>query len=235
MRKILFILVFAASGSMLQAQQSDVYFTSGGEMIFSFASIDYEGDEPSSIMRWSPVFNFQGMLNVDMGKNFGLFTGLSIRNVGYIFNDYKMINDVGDPITVKKKFRTYNLGIPAGIKIGNLEKAFIYGGYEVEFPFHYKEKTFIDDNKDKTTAWFSDRVEQIQHGFLVGIQFPYGTNLKFKYYLSSFHNQDYVASQTSSKPYENLDVNIFYISLNFALFRNADFYHSDDAKGKEYF
>jgi hypothetical protein len=235
MKKALFILLFGMLGSMLLAQQGEVYFTSGGEMIFSFANIEYEGTEPSSVIRWSPVFNIQGMMNVDLGKNFGLFTGLAIRNVGYIFDDYKTINDVGDEITVKKKFRTYNLGIPAGIKIGKIDKAFLYGGYEVEFPFHYKEKTFIDDNKDKITAWFSNRVEQIQHGFLVGIQFPYGANIKFKYYLSSFHNQDYVASQTSSKPYENLDVNVFYISLNFALFRNTDFYHSEGKKSKEYF
>ncbi len=234
MKKALFILLFAVMGKVILAQ-GDVYFTSGGEMIFSFATIDYEGDESGNIMRWSPVFNFQGMLNIDMGDNFGLFTGLAIRNVGYIFDNYKTINDVGDPITVKKKFRTYNLGIPVGLKIGKLDKAFLYGGYEIEFPFHYKEKTFIDEKKDKFTSWFSNRVEQFQHGFLVGIQFPYGANLKFKYYLSSFHNQNYMESSTSSKPYENLDVNVFYISLNFALFKNADFYHKDEAKAKEYF
>jgi hypothetical protein len=51
----------------------------------------------------------------------------------------------------------------------------------------YKEKTYISGDKtDKITGWFSDRQEIFQHGFLAGVQFPYGTNLKFKYYLSEF-------------------------------------------------
>lgn len=41
------------------------YFTSGGEMIFSFASID-DGSSESSIIRLAPFFNFQSMFNVDM-------------------------------------------------------------------------------------------------------------------------------------------------------------------------
>ena len=214
--------------------QSKVYTTTGGEMIFSFASIDYDGDESGNVMRWSPVFNIQGMLNADLGERVGLFTGLAIRNVGYIYDNYQMLNDAGEQVTVKKKFRTYNLGIPVGIKIGNMKKAFIYGGYEVEFPFHYKEKTFIDEKKEKFTTWFSDRVEQVQHGFLVGIQLPYGANIKFKYYLSSFHNTDYLESSTGIKPYENLNTNVFYISLNFNLFKDADLYHKSD-ESKEYF
>lgn len=233
MKKTIFILMLGLMTTLSFSQKDNVYFTSGGEMIFSFANIDYNGDESGSIMRWSPVFNFQGMLNIDMGDNVGLFTGLAIRNVGYIYDNYKTLNDLGDEITVKKKFRTYNLGIPAGIKIGKMDKAFLYGGYEIEFPFHYKEKTFIDEKKDKLTAWFSNRVEQFQHGFLVGIQFPYGANIKFKYYLSSFHNNDYTQSSDGIKPYENLDVNVFYISLNFSLFKNADLYHSETSK--EYF
>ena len=234
MKKAVLIVGLNLLFVLLSFSQSKVYTTSGGEMIFSFATIDNEGDESGNIMRWSPVFNFQGMLNADLSDHVGLFTGLAIRNVGYIYDNYKMLNDVGDEINVKKKFRTYNLGLPVGIKIGNMKKSFIYGGYEIEFPFHYKEKTFIDEKKDKLTSWFSNRVEQFQHGFLVGIQLPYGANIKFKYYLSSFHNTDYVESSTSSKPYENLNVNVFYFSLNFNLFKDTDFYHSQD-KSKEYF
>jgi hypothetical protein len=234
MKKTVLIVGLNLLFVLLSFSQSKVYTTSGGEMIFSFATIDNEGDESGNIMRWSPVFNFQGMLNADLSDHVGLFTGLAIRNVGYIYDNYKMLNDVGDEINVKKKFRTYNLGLPVGIKIGNMKKSFIYGGYEIEFPFHYKEKTFIDEKKDKLTSWFSNRVEQFQHGFLVGIQLPYGANIKFKYYLSSFHNTDYVESSTSSKPYENLNVNVFYFSLNFNLFKDTDFYHSQD-KSKEYF
>jgi hypothetical protein len=101
---------------------------------------------------------------------------------------------------------------------------FIYGGYEVEFPFLYKEKTFDGGDKiNKITGWFSDRQELIQHGFLVGIQFPYGMNVKFKYYLSEFHNQDFIDG-SGNKPYEGLNSQVFYFSLSYLMFKNLDFY-----------
>lgn len=188
-------------------------------MIFSFAAIEDQGREESSLMRWAPVFNIQGMYNMDMSRRFGAFTGLAIRNVGYIYDSYT------DPQTLvvnKKKFRTYNLAIPVGFKVGNLDKTFLYAGYELEFPFHYKEKTFDGGDKiNKITGWFSKRYEPVQHGFLVGIQFPQGPNLKFKYYLSEFHNQDYTEG-SGNKPYTGLQANIFYFSLNYFLFQKVD-------------
>jgi hypothetical protein len=161
------------------------------------------------------------MLNKDFNKSFGAFTGLALRNVGYITSDYK---DPSNDLSYKKKFRSYNLGIPIGLKVGNLDKTFFYGGYEIEFAIAYKEKTYEDGDKtDKITGWFSSRQEVFQHGFLAGIQFPYGANLKFKYYLSEFHNRDYV-NNAGIKPYGELKSNIYYFSLCFFLFRDLDFY-----------
>ena len=234
MKKIALFIALNIVFGLAAFSQSKAYFTSGSEMIFSFAKIDYEGDESGNIMRWAPVINLQGMLNKDISKNIGFFTGLAIRNVGYIYDNYKTVNDNGEPITVKKKFRTYNLGLPLGVKIGNLDKFFVYGGYEMEFPFHYKEKTFIDEKKDKFTAWFSNRVEQFQQSFFVGVQLPYGANLKFKYYISNFHNKDYYETSSASKPYENLNGNVFYVSLSFNIFRNGEFNDPSDSS-KEYF
>lgn len=222
----LFILLFTT----VTYSQSKLYSTSGWEMIFSFASVDNNGEDGGNIMRWAPVLNIQGMLNYDLGKSFGLFTGLAVRNVGYIYDNYTD----REGFKVKKKFRTYNLGIPFGIKVGNMKKIFFYAGYDIEFPFHYKEKTFKDENKQKLTVWFSNRVEQFQHALIVGFQFPYGANLKFKYYFSEFHNQGYTESD-GYKPYDGLNSNVFYISLNFNLFRNARFYYEEDKKGSEYY
>jgi hypothetical protein len=223
MKKVFTILVFcfiALSGF----SQTKTYFTSGGEMIFSFANITQNGVEESSLVRWAPFFNVQSMYNVDFGKSAGIFTGLAIRNVGYINENYKMTTEeiAQGKAYDKKKYRTYNLAIPVGLKLGNLGKMFFYGGYEVEFPFHYKEKSFEGGDKvDKITGYFSPRVESIQHGFLAGIQFPYGANLKFKYYLSSFHKQDYT-DDNGYKPYKDLEANIFYFSLSTYLFKNFD-------------
>ncbi len=207
------------------AQADKFYTTSGGEMIFSFAAIDDGGSESGNILRWSPVFNFQNLGNYDVNNNLGFFTGINIRNVGFIYDNYTA---PGTTNTVKKKFRNYTAGIPVGFKLGRLDKIFVYGGYEIEFPFNYKEKTFENERKtDKFNVWFSSRVPAIYHTFLAGIQFPRGANLKFKYYLTNFHNKDFtekLSDGTVVKPYEFLNANVFYISLNFSLFRNAKIY-----------
>ena len=227
MKPIVILCLFSLSFtvqifSQSKENKSKAYVTTGGELIFSFANVEQNGNSLSSTMRFSPVFNLQVMLNQDMNKNFGLFTGLAVRNVGYITNEYI---DPSNSLNYKKKFRTYNLGLPLGFKAGNLDKTFFYGGYEIEMAFTYKEKTYEGGDKtDKISGWFSDRNELFQHGFLAGVQFPRGVNLKFKYYLSEFHNQDYTTN-AGIKPYGGLKTNIFYISLNFFLFKDFDFYY----------
>jgi hypothetical protein len=157
MKRILLLSVVIIGFALASHAQSTKYISYSGEMIFSFASIEDQGREESSLMRWAPVFNMQGMYNIDMNKQFGVFSGLAIRNVGYIYDTYT------NPQTLsvnKKKFRTYNLAIPVGFKVGNLDKMFLFAGYELEFPFHYKEKTFDGGDKiDKITGWFSKRYE----------------------------------------------------------------------------
>jgi hypothetical protein len=206
--------------SQSKERLSKAYVTSGGELIFSLASIEQNGNKESATLRFSPAVNFQVMINKDLSKNFGLFTGLALRNVGYIMNGY--IDSNG--LQYKKKFRSYNIGIPFGLKVGNLDKTFFYAGYEIEFPITYKEKTYDGGDKiDKITGWFSNREETVQHGFFVGIQFPYAVSLKFKYYLSEFHNRDF-ETNAGVKPYAGLKSNIYYFSLSFFLFRNLDLY-----------
>lgn len=200
-----------------QAQTNKVYTTSAGELIFSFATIDNAGNDNGNIVRFSPFFNFQNLVNFDPGSNIGFFTGLDLRNVGFIY-------DVPNS-TIRKKFRSYNIGIPVGIKLGNMGGSFIYGGYEIEFPINYKEKTFVNEAKtDKFNVWFSNRQPAFYSTFMAGIQFKHGANLKFKYYLTGFFNKDYteINNGTEIKPYENIDVNVFYISLCFNLFKNTD-------------
>ena len=210
--------------AMTASGQSKTYATSGLEVIFSFADIEQGGVSQSSTLRFAPVFNLSSMLNRDVTDRFGLFTGLAVRNVGYIFDNY---DDFAENATYKKKFRSYNLGVPVGIKIGDLDRMFLYAGYEVEVAFLYKEKTFEGGDKiDKITGWFSDRQDIFQHGFLVGVQLPKGANLKFKYYLSDFHNQDFVDG-AGHKPYEGLNSQVFYFSLNMMIFRNTEIYMYD--------
>jgi hypothetical protein len=60
---------------------------------------------------------------------------------------------------------------------------------------------------------------------MVGVQFKGGTNLKFKYYLTGFFNKNFTETKNGvqTKPYENFDANVFYVSLNYNLFKNDKF------------
>lgn len=211
----------------MQAQdQSRSYFTSGMELIFSFASVDNNGDESGNVMRFSGFPHLQGMYNYDLSPSFGLFTGLALRNVGFIYNS----PTPGE----KKKYRTYNIGIPAGFKIGSMGRTHLYAAYEIEFPTNYKEKTFNNERKDdKFNVWFSNRVPAFYHTLLLGVQFKYGLNLKFKYYLSNFFNQDFSEVNETGDVvyrYQNMDVRIFYLSLSVNLFRDTHFNYTKEER-----
>jgi hypothetical protein len=219
---ILFLFAFVLT-TVVVAQEKKMYTTTSGELIFSFADINYQGNEAGSVIRFSPVVNIQNWVNIDRTEHFGLFTGLSVRNVGFIY-------DVPGQPGVRMKYRTYNLGVPIGIKLGNLNGRFLFAGYEIELPFHYKEKLFIDEDKDdKKAIWFSDRVPTFYHSLMVGVQLPYGATLKFKYYLTNFFNKNFEETNDLGervKPYENSDYNVFYFSLSFGLLKNTSFYYT---------
>lgn len=212
--------------------RDNFYVSSGGEMIFSWANTSHPTSTDGTVLRWSPVFNFQSFLNYDFGNAFGIMGGLAIRNVGYIYH----FNDVNE-VEFRKKFRTYNLGIPVGIKIGNMNGWHIYGGYEFELPFHYKEKTFDEDNSklngQTITSWFSDRHQSTMHALYAGIQMKEGMNLKFKYYLTEFHNQgfttttgnEYAPSGDPNQPYRGLESNVFYIAITWNLSKKNYHYY----------
>lgn len=223
---LVLFLVSLFSGNVL-AQK--FYTTSSGEVILSMAEIN-SGDlpAPQNIVRFSPWFNLQSLGNYDFGKHAGMFFGLNIRNVGFIVKD--------NQTQIKKKYRVYDLGIPIGLKLGQMDRFFVYGGYEFELPLNYKEKTFENEKRtEKFNVWFSDRVPTFYHAVFLGLQFPYGANLKFKYYLTPFHNTDFVEIQdgVEVKPYENMKANVFYIALSFTMFRNSKVYYKRSGRHVE--
>lgn len=205
-----FLLIFSCS----VFGQSRSYWAGGMDMNFSFADVEANGVKGDVLMRWAPVVNIHSYYNMDISTKFGFFTGLGISNVGYIYDNYT------EPSTgnvYKKKFRSYNLGIPVALKFGDMSNWCLYAGYEVEFPFVYKEKTFDSDDKiSKITGWFSDRQNSFQHGPFIGVWLPDGGTIKFKYYISEFHNQDFTDA-SGNQPYAGLKSNIFYFSVGYLL------------------
>ncbi|MBP6575038.1 MAG: hypothetical protein KA230_11345 [Flavobacteriales bacterium] len=220
------IALFVCAIAPVHAQQSAPaapaphtwYFASGGEWILSYALLDVKGDDKGSIPRFSPFFNLQRVANYDVNEHFGFFVGLSLRNVGFIY-------DVPDT-TLRYKFRTYTLGLPIGFKVGTMGKGLLFVGYELELPFNYKEKRFENEKKeDKFNVWFSDRNEPLFHTVMLGYQLPKGTCIKFKYYITNFHNEDFTENRNGVeyKPYNGFRSNILYVSLGFKLFQKENY------------
>ncbi|MEY4931563.1 MAG: hypothetical protein RI909_2287 [Bacteroidota bacterium] len=206
MRNI-FFLVFGLTLAASSFGQKP-YLTSDGEVILGFASITQNGVEEQSIPRFTMFFHGQSLIHFDRHETSGFFTGFSLRNVGFIYDQ---------DASTRKKYRTYNVGIPIGFKIGDMDNMYVYGGYELEMPFNYKEKTFINEKKeDKFNVWFSNRTPTFYHALFAGVRFPHGLSLKVKYYLTPFFNQNYtqIANGTPVKPFENLDVNTFHLALS---------------------
>lgn len=223
-KTILLLFIGLATGLFAQDSKTKLYSSFSSEMIFSFAEIQNLEYDQGNVMRWAPALNMQTMVNLDFNDYFGLFSGAAVRNVGFIYDN---------PFDGKRyKYRTYNFGIPVGFKIGKLSSIFLFGGYEIEFPFVYKEKLFVDEVKeDKFVVWFSDRVEPFQQSLLAGIQFPYGPYIKFKYYLTNFHNRDFKVTEDNltSYPYD-FSSNIFYFSIGWNIFTNWKAYEPKNLK-----
>ncbi len=211
MKKLIIILSTLVLGFAVQAQDQNVYTTSSIEYLFSWSDASNNGQDLTGPIRFAPVFNFQNAVNKDFSEKAGLFLGVSISNVGFIY-------DV-DEFT-RKKVRSYNLGIPMGIKIGNMNGAYLFGGYAVEFPLNYKEKTFVNEEKTKFSTWFSERTP-IQQYVMAGIQLPYGATIKFRYYLTDFYKKSYTDS--SGQPYQNFSGNAMVLSIGATLFKGTEF------------
>jgi hypothetical protein len=146
MRNILF--VFFLGGSIaLNAQVLPFDMQMESKQIFSFANVERPSAVSASAqtlstrLRWAPVFNYTIQPHFNLSNSFGVFTGLEIKNTGFI------IEQGGDTVT---KHRTYNLGIPVFLKLGNLaDGIYIFAGAGYDYQFDYKEKIFVGDSRTK--------------------------------------------------------------------------------------
>ncbi len=235
---IILMLTLVASPK-LTAQQN-WYITSNYEIILSFADLEYNGNTPNNVPRFSPWISFSSEYNYDFSNQFGVITGLGVRNIGFIYDVPNA--DVGQGLgselaieegsEVRKKFRNYSLAVPLGIKIGNMNKTHFFGGYEIELPFHYKEKTFVDGNKRyKKSNWFDSQIPTFYHTAFAGVQLPGGAVIRFKYYFTDFFNQDQVQeSWSNTRNYYPSKANVFYVSLVFRMLKNSSFYYEQNKK-----
>ena len=142
-----FLMMIILSGTgFLQAQDKSTYISTYIDFPLTWSNASDNGQSLDGKVRFAPFFNFGNNVNVNFSEKAGFYAGWNIQNTGFTYYE--------DEFT-KKKARNYYLGIPVGLKFGNMNGTYIYGGYEVAFPFAYKEKTFINEEKTKRTTYIN--------------------------------------------------------------------------------
>jgi hypothetical protein len=218
--------------------QTDVYTISSGEMIFGWADVEQRPVDGGSMenisnnLRFSVFFHVGQYVHLDLSNSLGLYSGLAIRNIGFITED-----DALDLGVEKEKHRSYTLGLPLALKLGSFKDHFyLYGGGEYELLFHYKYKYWIDGDKHKTSEWFSDRTNRFVPSVFAGIQFPQGLNVKFKYYLDDFLNNDFKKGDNPLNDYSRYGkTQMFHISVSWQFdTRDIEKLWGGDGSGRTY-
>ncbi len=183
--------------------------------IFSTAFINKPGQSrETATVRFSMFLHLGFTYNYDFDKSHGFYTGLDLKNIGFI--------DKEGGVTAK--YRIYALGVPVGVRFGNMQtREYFFGGAGLDFALNFKQKIYEKRNhKDKLNEWFSARTPLLMPYFFAGYSFKGGLSLKVQYYPLNFLNQNFeekVAGVTV-RPYENYD------NSNLLLFSvGADFHY----------
>ena len=220
--KRLFIIIILLALNAIQLQAKDQiaplhrwYLTSGMDgAIFSTSTIQDNQLHPGvwsdkNVPRFTLFFNVGSMLQYNINRYFGLFTGLNMKNIGYI--------DQTDGYTLKR--RVYTVGVPLAVKIGNMKmnhRGYAFMGGGVDFPFNYKEKQFqVRNEKTKFNEWFSNRTPSTMPYFCFGVVNRKGISLKLQHYTNNFLNTSY--TNKGVQPYAGLDVHITMLSIGFVI------------------
>jgi hypothetical protein len=177
MRIVLIICLLFSYGFSAKAQKK--YAAHQTDLIFSLSSMNTTNDPTSAVMRFSGFLNHEEQLHFDFGKTIGMYTGLGVKNIGFInrFENHK----------TNFKQRAYALGIPLAIKIGHLNnQAFVALGGELNLMVHYKQKFLYNDTKIKSGEWFSDKVTLLNPAIFLQIKFLKSQTITFKYFLNDF-------------------------------------------------
>jgi hypothetical protein len=183
---------------------------SGGEIIFQSALVEKNNNDMNTNLRFTAGIHIGEYVHLDLGNHFGLYSGIGLRNVGFITEE--------DDIRIK--YRSYNLGIPFAMKFGSFKKnLYVFGGAEYELMVHFKQKTFEGGGKFKYAKWFSNRTPSFIPSTFAGFQFPGGIQVKIRYYLDNFLNHEFDGGDVNNNYTGFNKTQVWYISMTF-LVRN---------------
>ncbi len=161
------------------------------------------------IVRFSYVINFGLTFNFNLARHLGVYTGIDLKNIGFIEH-----NNGGQ--TVKQ--RTYNVGAPIGIKIGNMadKGSYLFLGGGMDVAVNYKEKSFsIRNQKTKYNEWFSKATPTFMPYVFAGFAVRNMVSLKLQYYPNNFLNPDYI--HDGYKQNYGYNVHLMLLSLGFPM------------------
>jgi hypothetical protein len=205
------------------------YMMNSGELIFSAGELNISDTkindptglllndftDPQNTVRFSGFFHTSQEFHYNFSNAVGFYSGIALRNVGFI-HSFKISGE-----KVKVKNRSYALGIPLALKVGNMQNYFLNIGIEPELMFAYKRKVFYDGDKSKKTQWFSDDVNLFNPSVFVQLNLKGGMYIKAKYYLNDFLANDYEKYTLPDTPVAvsyKIDSNrLFYVSVGSTL------------------
>jgi hypothetical protein len=147
-------------------------------IIFSWT----QGGGYTSNIRFSMILNTGVKYNYNLTSKLGIYTGLTMKNVGKA----DRINGV------VSRARNYYVGVPFGMRIGNLrKKTEVNVGGGIDFTLHHKEKIWVDGDKRDTKqklncAWFDNKYSPFVNPYIFGSFKVNGLGLKYQYYLQPF-------------------------------------------------
>jgi hypothetical protein len=230
MKKLLLIIALCISLPLIPGSAQKVYHTLSWEFLFQWADIEKTGSNiVSEPVRFTGFFHLGSYYHLDLTNNIGFYTGLAVRNVGFIYDE---------DIPRKTIRRSYTLGLPVALKLGSFkDHLYLFGGGEYELLFVYKGKRWVSYDRSgpklKETAWFSNKTERFVPSVFAGVQFPGGINLKFKIYLGDFLNRNYVGpdlglADVSFAEFTKIDLYYISISWQFRIDKAMDYIKTDD-------
>lgn len=235
MKKITLLVmtcITAFSFTSRAQERKSVYSKSAYEYIFSWGDVkDGTGNYTvAPVVRFSGFINSQEQFHFDMSNTFGLYTGIGVRNIGFINKFSDTISGGRTDITVKQ--RQYALGVPLALKVGSMSKnIYLAVGAEMELFFNYKQKVFYNNTKNKGSEWFSNNSKIFNPSLFAEVNFPKGQFIRFRYYLNDFllknQNGIPVPSGEPLKYYSNPS-SLMYISIGTALDWDAVFEKSSN-------
>lgn len=185
------LIIFIQSGLMAQstsgeAKKKKVTLTSGVESnLLQLAQVKLGSYSFQTVPRYTYFFNTATDINFEVSKHIKPFTGITLRNIGFIVK--------GVDTTARVKNRVYTLGAPLGLKfyLSKKNKCILKVGADLSLAMDYKWKTFDSQSKRATKKkdheFFSKDVSSLFYSVFAGISYK-GFSVSGNYYLNNFYS-----------------------------------------------